>query len=116
MAKTIIVDHREHADTLLHTLEMEYDFEISVTTLKYGDYFIEPDITIERKTTKDFIASILDGRLFNQAYRLSEFTKRPIIIIEGSSFTNLDINFSLDSIKGALITLAQTYHIPVLRT
>jgi ERCC4-type nuclease len=112
--KKIIVDHREHADLLIETLSSQYCFNVEVTTLKLGDYFIKPDITVERKTTKDFIVSIIDGRLFRQAFRLVKCTKRPVIIIEGKSFH--DENISIESVKGALITLAQTFHIPVLRT
>jgi DNA excision repair protein ERCC-4 len=114
--KRIIIDHRENAEVLINVLQKKYNFEIEYKQLKYGDYFIEPDITLERKTTKDFLLSIIDGRLFHQAYRLTELTQRPIILIEGKTCCNTGVNISIESIKGALITLAQTFHIPVLRT
>ncbi len=114
--KKILVDNREHADILIDTLMFQYGFEVVPVTLKYGDYFIEPDITVERKTTGDFIVSIIDGRLFKQAYQLAEHTQRPIILVEGKSYHDVDMDFSIEAIKGALITLAQTFHIPVLRT
>jgi ERCC4-type nuclease len=45
------------------------------------------------------------------------YCENPIIIIEGKSFTkNSSIAIKLESIKGALITLAQTFRIPVIRT
>ena len=111
-----MIDHRENADILIDSLSEKYGFEIELTTLKYGDYFIEPDITIERKTTKDFLISIIDGRLFKQAYRLAEFTRRPIILVEGRHYYGTGLDFSMESVKGVLITLAQTFHIPVLRS
>ena len=114
--KNIIIDHRENADVLIKALQEKYGFEIDARQLKYGDYFIEPDITLERKTTRDFLLSITDSRLFRQAYRLAEFTERPIILIEGKDYRNTGVDVSIESVKGALISLAQTFHIPVLRT
>jgi len=113
----IYIDHREHAERLKQALHTEFGFTIFEKQLKIGDYIICPDTTIERKTTKDFCISILDGRLFSQAYKLARFCDNPIIIIEGKSFTkDIDLQISLEAIKGALITIAQTFHLPVLRT
>ena len=113
---TIHIDHREHCDILKLQLK-EYGFNLIEQHLTIGDYIVYPDTTIERKTIHDFAISILDGRLFNQAYRLSMLCERPIIIIEGKSFINDNsISISIGAAKGALITLAQTYQIPVLRT
>jgi len=116
MIKRLIIDHRENADVMIKLLRDKYDFEVDVQQLKYGDYLIEPDITLERKTTRDFLLSISDGRLFHQAYRLAEFTERPLILIEGKSYRNTGVDVSIESVKGALITLAQTFYIPILRT
>lgn len=112
----VFIDHREHAEVLKNNL-IAYGFEVIEKQLSIGDYVIYPDTTIERKTTHDFCLSILDGRLFNQAYRLSVFCENPLIIIEGESFIkNHSIDISLEAVKGALITLAQTFHLPVMRT
>jgi len=114
--KNIYVDHREHCDILKQTLR-EFDFNLIERHLTIGDYIIAPDTTIERKTIQDFVISILDGRLFNQAYRLSMFCEHPLIIIEGKSFIhNNSVSISIEAVKGALITLAQTFQLPVLRT
>ncbi|MCF7791168.1 MAG: hypothetical protein K9L78_04735 [Victivallales bacterium] len=75
--KKVIADHRESADLLIQTLKSQYNFQVEIRTLKYGDYYIKPDLFIERKTTKDFLVSIVDGRLFKQAFHLSKYTKRP---------------------------------------
>jgi len=112
--KVIEVDCRENVDDLLGVLKERYDFDIVVKQLKIGDYLIHPDTLVERKTTRDFAVSILDGRLFNQAYKLAEQTEYPIIIIEGESFA--DAGLPIHNIKGALISLAQTFRIPFLRT
>ena len=114
--KRIVVDHREHVTELIGLLRDRYGFEVKVLTLKSGDYFIDPDVLIERKTVRGFVVSIIDGRLFKQAYQLSNYSGRAIIILEGRNFKELDINFNIESIKGALITMVQTFGIPVLRT
>jgi DNA excision repair protein ERCC-4 len=112
----VIVDHRENADVLIDSLKNQYCFNVEITTLKLGDYFLEPDITVERKTTNDFIVSIIDGRLFNQAHILVKYAKRPIMIVEGRHFNLGKFGISAEPVNGALITLAQTFYIPVLRT
>lgn len=115
--KKIDVDFREKAETLINILKSAYEIEINTTALKFGDYFIPPDTVVERKTTCDFLVSIIDGRLFNQSYRLAEYCKRPIMLIEGETFFDEKYpNVSKEAIKGALITIAQTFYIPVLRT
>ncbi len=112
----ILVDHREHAEMLLNELRDEFHVTIRIEELKVGDYSIPPDTIVERKTVDDFCLSIIDGRLFRQAYRLSSITRNPVILIEGKSFTQLNHKITLDSVKGALVTLAQTFRIPVLRS
>ena len=100
--KKIIIDHRENADKLIKLLQDKFYFEVDVRQLKYGDYFVEPDITLERKSTRDFLLSIIDGRLFKQAYRLAEYTERPIILIEGRSFRCTGVDVSIELVKGTL--------------
>jgi DNA excision repair protein ERCC-4 len=113
---TIDVDHRENCPELIATLRDPHGFDVHIGELKLGDYRIAPDTVIERKTTDDFCLSIIDGRLFRQAYRLADHCQCPIIIIEGESFANRQYDVGLTSIKGSLISLAQTFRIPVLRT
>jgi Fanconi anemia group M protein len=113
----ILIDHREHADSLINCLTQQYGMTVEIRQLKYGDYHIYPDTVVERKTTRDFCLSIIDGRLFKQAFRLSQLDLNPLIIIEGEHFLNEhNIKLSLEAVRGALISLAQTYRIPVLRT
>lgn len=116
--KHITIDHRERADELAELLETNYGFIVTRGQLELGDYLIPPDTLVERKTTADFAVSILDGRLFRQAYRLSGSEwRRPIIIIEGGSFQDRGgPEIDIAAVKGALISLAQTFHLPVLRT
>jgi Fanconi anemia group M protein len=56
---------------------------VTVMQLNLGDYIIK-DIAIERKNVEDFESSIIDGRLFKQAFELKEHYKNVIFILEGN--------------------------------
>lgn len=51
--------------------------------LSVGDYVVSDRIVVERKTVPDLAESLFDGRLFDQARRMSEYYEKPLIIIEG---------------------------------
>lgn len=114
-ARVITMDSREQAADLAQELVATHGFEIRRAQLPRGDYWIGQDTLVERKTTRDFALSVIDGRLFDQAYRLVTFEEHPILVIEGLSFAT-DVHLSGNALRGALITLAQTFRLPVLRT
>ena len=80
-AITIAVDHRENADELVAELRRA-GCSVVFEQLRFGDYRIQPDTIVERKTVDDFCLSIIDGRLFRQAYLLAAHVHRPIILVE----------------------------------
>ncbi len=55
-----------------------------------GDYLISDKICLERKSITDFIRSIYDGRIFNQARRMSDLFDRVILVVEGDPEGILD--------------------------
>lgn len=78
----IIVDHRESKSSipdLLKSMNINFVFKL----LEVGDYIINPETAVERKSMKDFIASLFDGRLFNQIEQLSSSYPNAFIIVEG---------------------------------
>lgn len=77
----ILVDHREKGSGVVEKLE-ELGVRLDFSTLDVGDYIIE-DICIERKSCSDFIASIIDKRLFEQVRYMAQAYSKIIIIIEG---------------------------------
>jgi len=113
---TITIDHRECAPVLCGALMEEYSFELEVKQLKRGDYVIAPDTVVERKTTQDFCVSLMQGRLFRQAYWLAECTENPVYLLEGEFLAVDESGVSTESINGALVTLAQSFRMPVLRS
>lgn len=83
MGMKIEVDYREKPSGILNILRNRSEVIVEEKRLSIGDYRINGRITVERKTTKDFIISIIDGRLFSQASRLKKFAEKPIVVIEG---------------------------------
>ena len=57
--------------------------EVEVCELKVGDYLFDDKVCFEYKTVPDFIASIQDGRVFNQSIEMSESYDYNFVIIQG---------------------------------
>ena len=58
--------------------------ETEVTNLQYGDYIFNNKVAIEYKTMADFIASIQDHRVFNEAINQAENYDWHYVIIHGN--------------------------------
>ena len=108
----ITVDYRETASGLTDLLKNSGVF-VEIAKLSYGDYIINDTITVERKTAKDFLISIIDGRLFNQMSNLKKFCNHPILLIEGNPYET-DHNFDRMAIKGALISIQTIWYVPII--
>jgi Fanconi anemia group M protein len=109
---SVIVDNRERNTDLLCELE-SLGLKIAIDTLPVGDYIVSDRVCIERKTISDFESSIVTGRLFEQAARLSEAYERPIIMIEGEKE---EFRMKGAVISGAIASLYIDYDIPVITT
>jgi len=68
---TAAIDHRGLNSKIPNKL-IDHGISITVKNLKVGDYIINDEIVIERKTTQDFAQSIIDGRLFKQAKNMKK--------------------------------------------
>lgn len=110
----IVVDYREKASSLPDLL-VGAGFEVKIIKLPYCDYAINREIYIERKTGRDFAISIIDGRLFKQAYRMKDSQRRCVFLVEGNPYA-AEIDISRESIKGAILSLQVIWYIPVLYT
>jgi len=107
----VYVDSRELKSQVPKLLK-ELGAHLEVKTLDVGDYIVSEDVAIERKAANDFIQSIIDGRLFDQAKRLKEAYPRPVIIIEGELYGIRNVH--PNAIRGALAALTVDWEIPVL--
>jgi Fanconi anemia group M protein len=105
----IVADYREKE--IIEYLK-KFGAKINEMNLVVGDFVCSEGIAIERKTHSDFISSIIDGRIFEQAKALKEIFERPIIIIEGYSTRQINEN----ALKGAIASLLVDFGISLLST
>ncbi len=114
------MDERERGQIREEFLKLDSDtnfnLDLTIETLEYGDYIISPRCAIERKRGDDFVASIFDQRLFLQLQKLREAYLYPVLVLEDSKrmFSRKFINPK--SIYGALIYVSTRMHIPIIPT
>jgi len=107
----VIIDYREKSSGLQKSLAAH--FTVVVKKISYGDYLINGRITVERKTARDFLLSIIDLRLFKQAVSLKKYCSTPLLLIEGNPYaTGLD--FDQKAIKGAILSVQCNWQIPII--
>ena len=111
----ILVDHREHK--LKSVLDKIETINYESKQLDVADIVISEKVACERKEGFDFVASIIDNRLFEQLIRLKESYENPILILEGLNdevFKNTGMKIS--SIYGALAFISYKMGIAVIPT
>jgi ERCC4-type nuclease len=86
-----------------------------VQTLAVGDFQIGDRVLIERKRVRDFVDSLLDGRLLEQAHRLVAAAPRPLLLIEGGDLF-MQRAVHMNALMGALATLTVDLGLPVVTT
>jgi DNA excision repair protein ERCC-4 len=110
--KVILIDNREK-DSEIPDLLKEKGIPILFENLEIGDYIIG-DLIIERKTSKDFITSIFDGRIFQQANKITSYTNKTILLIEGNLNEEIEYVKNKNSIYGTLLSLALSYNFKII--
>lgn len=108
----ISVDYREKASGLIELLSKE-DICVELKKISHGDYVINDSVTVERKTARDFLISVIDGRLFSQLSNLKKYCFNPIMLIEGNPYQT-DLDFDPGAIKGALLSTQVIWYIPTV--
>ncbi len=128
MPVRIVVDERERSSNIPELLKSAGAI-IDFAQLKVGDYVVSSETAIERKTVRDLISSIYDGRLFLQCSDLVKYYQKPLLVMQGNitelAESSHDIE-DLDDIKfhaermslayDALITVATEFRIPIIHT
>ncbi len=90
---------------------------VDVQKLTVCDYVVSDRVGVERKDVADFLGSIKDGRLFNQANAMIEAYERPVLILEGQVSRALRRSaMKPAAVYGALSSLALDYGICILPT
>lgn len=128
MPVRIVVDERERSSNIPELLK-NAGAVIDFTQLKVGDYVVSSVTAVERKTVRDLISSIYDGRLFVQCSDLVRYYQKPLLVVQGNiaelAQTSEDME-DPDDIKlhaermslayDALITVATEFRIPTIHT
>lgn len=127
MPARIVVDEREKKSGIPKLLK-DAGAVIDFAQLKVGDYIVSPEIAVERKSIRDLISSIYDGRLFIQCSDLVKYYQKPLLVVQGNIAELTEIPEDVDhkDIKklaermslayDALATVAIEFHIPILHT
>lgn len=84
--------------------------------LDVADYVLSEDVGVERKTTDDFVNSIIDGRLFAQVKEMKNNFQKPLLIIEGEEIFENNRKINPNAVIGALASITLDYSVPVLWT
>jgi len=111
----IYIDIKEPKEMV--QLLKQHKCPVEVTELLAGDYVFD-EWAIERKTTKDFLSSVFDGRIWDQAFTLMTNFEHPIIIIEGG-FPVVYDRYTFQKRKafiGALTRLLKSFKCSVIVT
>lgn len=83
--------------------------------LAAGDYLLSRSVAAERKTTSDFLQSMIDGRLFDQLSRIKESFESVILIIEGETLFD-ERKIHPNAIRGALASITVDMAVPIIWT
>jgi Fanconi anemia group M protein len=106
----VIADYREK-EVIAHLKNM--GIAVNEMNLAVGDFICSDNkVAIERKTHSDFVSSIIDGRIFEQAKALKENFERPIILVEGCSNRNISEN----ALSAAFATLLTNFNTSIVST
>jgi DNA excision repair protein ERCC-4 len=97
----VLVDHRERGSTIPKAL-VAAALDVRLTDLPVGDYVLGPGLAVERKGWKDLVASIRDGRIFDQASRLQSTFPQAVLLVEGKPR-----GFARDAWRGAVCRLVE---------
>ncbi|MCD6542239.1 MAG: DEAD/DEAH box helicase family protein, partial [Thermoplasmata archaeon] len=109
---SVVADTRECRTEVVRELA-DRGVKVIPTQIEVGDYVISDRICIERKSSRDFVDSMINGNLFKQIANLKNVYEVPILIVEGSDiFTSRNVNPS--SIYGCLASIVVDYGVPIL--
>ena len=114
MGIVIEVDRRERDVGIIEVLRAKEGVVVEERCLSIGDYLINKHIAVERKTTKDFVLSIIDGRLFSQASRLKRYAEIQFMVVEGMGLFHTGCEIDPQAIKGAIVSLSISWQIPLI--
>lgn len=127
MPVRIVVDERERNSNIPDLLK-EAGAIIDFAQLRVGDYVVSSETAVERKTIRDLVSSIYDGRLFVQCSDLVKNYQKPLLVVQGNIAELAEIPDDLEEedlnrqamrmplAYDALVTVATEFRIPIIHT
>lgn len=109
-SKIVVVSDYREKEVIEHLKKL--GAIVNEQSLEVADYICSEAVGIERKTYDDFISSIIDGRIFEQAGDLKKNFEKPIVVIEG--YSNRQINENV--LKAAIASLIVGFNLSLLTT
>src|SRR3989344_5641810 len=116
-SKTVLIlaDHREKNNRLVKELIDQW-VNVKLEQLKSADYLLSGKTAVELKTPEDFINSLIDGRLLEQAKELKRNFEKSVLIIMGTENIYALRQVHPHAIQGALAAIMLGYNIPIFQT
>ncbi|NQE05529.1 3'-flap repair endonuclease Xpf [ANME-1 cluster archaeon GoMg1] len=113
---TIFVDMRETRAGVAKFLA-KAGVDLKLQNLEIGDYVVSDRVCIERKTTLDFLDSLINKRrnLFDQIHRMKSEYEKPLLVIEGDSIYG-QRNVHPNVVRAVMATIAIDFSVPILQT
>lgn len=111
----VYADFREKASPVIKQL-IELGADLQLEKMETADYMLSSRVGVEYKLVRDFVDSIIDGRLMMQVKDLKERFERPILIIEGIDDIYSIRNVHPNAIRGMIANIVVSYGIPLVYT
>jgi len=111
----ITVDDRETSSRVVERLH-ELGASIALQRLEFGDYAIGDRILVERKTSHDFMSTLVERDLFGQIRAMADAVPRPVLIIEGEEDLYEVRNIHPNAVRGTLAAITVDMGVTLIRT
>ena len=111
----IIIDHREKSSSIVKEL-IDLGNNVKIEQLDSADYLCSERVGIEYKKKEDFINSIIDGRMLEQAKNLKNSFERPIVIVEGDEDLYSIRKIHPNAVQGMIAAITVSFGIPIIYT
>lgn len=111
----VICDSREARSGIAVRLAAMPGITVEQAELDCGDYTVEDRVVVERKSATDFVLSIMDGRLFEQAAKMAGGWSTSVLLLEGDP---LETRSAIEpaSVLGALSALPDFFGVSILQS
>ncbi len=110
----VYADYREKGSGVLKEL-IDLGIKINLEKLEVADYVLSSDVGVEYKTVKDFVDSLVDGRLLSQVKELKKYEK-PLLVVEGNEDIYSQRKVHPNAIRGMISTIIVDFNVPILYT